>query len=308
MSVDYATANGSAVAPDDYLAAAGTLTFDPGQTSKTVTVQVKGDKADEPDETFSVDLPGATNATIADATGVGTISDDDTAPPDPVPPDPAPGPPPAPPVASPSAATNPPAPSGSTIIPPAAASPASAFRLPSNRSCLRRPSQIRLAYRKPKGVTIDRVEVWIGTKRLTRRSGASARRSINVRAGTARRFTLTVKVKPRGGETVTIKRAYTVCPAKSFKATQAFRLPSKKACLRRPARLRLRYRKPRGVTVDRVEVWVGGKRRVRRSGRSARRSVVVRGLPSRRFTLKIRVRTRGGRTVSARRTYKVCAR
>ena len=80
VTVDYATANNTAVAPGDYTAASGTLTFTPGQTSKTVTVQVNGDLIDEIDETFFVDLSGATNATIGDAQGVGTIIDDDAQP------------------------------------------------------------------------------------------------------------------------------------------------------------------------------------------------------------------------------------
>src|SRR5262249_5931947 len=75
------TANGTAVSPDDYTAIpTATLTFDPGQTSKPVVVTVAQDALDEDDETFAVNLSGATNATIADAQGVGTITDDDAAP------------------------------------------------------------------------------------------------------------------------------------------------------------------------------------------------------------------------------------
>jgi len=81
VTVSYATANGTATAPDDYTAiAATTLTFTPGQTSKTVTVAVKGDALDEANETFQVNLSAATNATIADGQGIGTITDDDPTP------------------------------------------------------------------------------------------------------------------------------------------------------------------------------------------------------------------------------------
>ena len=80
VTVGYATANNTAVAPGDYTAVSGTLTFTPGQTSKTVTVQVNGDLIAEIDETFFVDLSGATNATIGDSRGVGTIIDDDAQP------------------------------------------------------------------------------------------------------------------------------------------------------------------------------------------------------------------------------------
>ncbi|MFL6334996.1 MAG: Calx-beta domain-containing protein [Pyrinomonadaceae bacterium] len=77
--VNYETADGTAGAAD-YTATSGTVTFNPGQTSKTVTVQVKGDTTDEPDETFSFNLGSPTNATISDDQGIGTIKDDDDAP------------------------------------------------------------------------------------------------------------------------------------------------------------------------------------------------------------------------------------
>ncbi|MGH2793425.1 MAG: Calx-beta domain-containing protein [Actinomycetota bacterium] len=79
VSVSYATADGSAVAPDDYLEAAASLTFSPGQTVKTVGVTVKGDADIEVDETFTLQLSGATGATIADGSGLGTILTDDAA-------------------------------------------------------------------------------------------------------------------------------------------------------------------------------------------------------------------------------------
>jgi uncharacterized repeat protein (TIGR01451 family) len=77
VTVDYATADGTATAPSDYIATSGTLTYTPGQTSKTVAVSVNGDTASEPDETFTVDLSTPVNATIADDQGVGTIQNDD---------------------------------------------------------------------------------------------------------------------------------------------------------------------------------------------------------------------------------------
>ena len=65
VTVDYATANGTASAGSDYTATSGTLTFTPGQTSKTITVMVNGDTTVEPDETFIVNLTNASaNATI----------------------------------------------------------------------------------------------------------------------------------------------------------------------------------------------------------------------------------------------------
>jgi hypothetical protein len=77
ITVAYATANGSATADIDYQAASGNLTFDPGQTSKTITVLVNGDRLGEPNETFFVKLSGWTNATVASGQGVGTIVDDE---------------------------------------------------------------------------------------------------------------------------------------------------------------------------------------------------------------------------------------
>ena len=77
MTVNYATANGTALAGSDYTAASGTLTFAPGQTSKTVTVNVTGDTVVEPNETFVVNLSAPTGATLFDGQGLGTILNDD---------------------------------------------------------------------------------------------------------------------------------------------------------------------------------------------------------------------------------------
>jgi carbon monoxide dehydrogenase subunit G len=81
VTVHYATSNGTAVAPADYTAIADTvLSFEPGENTKTVSVAVRGDTLDEPNETFQVDLSSASNATISDGQGIGTITDDDPAP------------------------------------------------------------------------------------------------------------------------------------------------------------------------------------------------------------------------------------
>ena len=78
VTVEYADAGtGTATSGTDYEAlAAGTLTFAPGETSKTIVVSVRGDTLDEPDETVEVTLSSAVNATIAAATGTGVIIDD----------------------------------------------------------------------------------------------------------------------------------------------------------------------------------------------------------------------------------------
>jgi len=81
INVNYATANGTATAGSDYTATSNTLSFAPGQTSKTITVQVNGDTLDEVNETFTLNLSSPTNATIADAQGIATIQDNDSPPP-----------------------------------------------------------------------------------------------------------------------------------------------------------------------------------------------------------------------------------
>ena len=77
VAVNYATADGSATSANDYTADSGTLTIPAGQTSGTITVLVNGDRLPEANEAFFVNLSGATNATIADATGVGAIVDNE---------------------------------------------------------------------------------------------------------------------------------------------------------------------------------------------------------------------------------------
>ena len=77
VSVNYAIADGTATQPADYTNTTGTLTFTPGQTTRTITVPVIGETVPEANETFFVNLSGATNVTIADNQGVGTITNDD---------------------------------------------------------------------------------------------------------------------------------------------------------------------------------------------------------------------------------------
>jgi Tol biopolymer transport system component len=79
VTVHYATANSTASAASDYVAASGNLTFNPGQVSRTVTVKVNGDMTVEPDEKFFLNLTNSTNAPMADAQGVGTITNNDFA-------------------------------------------------------------------------------------------------------------------------------------------------------------------------------------------------------------------------------------
>lgn len=79
VTVNFATANGSAVSPGDYTGGSGQVTFNPGVTSQTISIPVVGDTTVESNETFTVNLSGAVNATIGDASGTGTIVNDDMA-------------------------------------------------------------------------------------------------------------------------------------------------------------------------------------------------------------------------------------
>ena len=63
----------------DYIAKSGTLTFAPGETTKTITIEVKGDSKKEANESFYLDLFGlSSNALFTRHRGLGTILNDDT--------------------------------------------------------------------------------------------------------------------------------------------------------------------------------------------------------------------------------------
>ena len=76
-TVDYATADGTATAGEDYTATSGTLTFGPGESLKTVSVPVLDDALDEGEETFTLRLSNARGAQIADGEATGTIKNSD---------------------------------------------------------------------------------------------------------------------------------------------------------------------------------------------------------------------------------------
>ena len=79
VTVDYLAADGTALVGGDYQAASGTLTFAPGETTKSLSVVVNGDTQDEPTETFVVNLSNPSSATIAKGQGTGTVVNDDAA-------------------------------------------------------------------------------------------------------------------------------------------------------------------------------------------------------------------------------------
>jgi hypothetical protein len=79
LNVRFSTFGGSAFANSDFQFVSNVVvTFDPGETTKTVPVNIIGDTFVEPNETFTARLNLPTNVTIADNTGIGTIIDDDS--------------------------------------------------------------------------------------------------------------------------------------------------------------------------------------------------------------------------------------
>jgi hypothetical protein len=77
VTATYTTQDGTALAGADYAARTGTVTFAPGQTSRPVLVRVWSDTTAEANETLTVRLTGAVNATIGTASALGTLTNDD---------------------------------------------------------------------------------------------------------------------------------------------------------------------------------------------------------------------------------------
>jgi hypothetical protein len=78
VTINYVTANGTAIAPGDYIAKSGTLTFPTGTSAATINITVNGDKLKEPNETFYVKISNpSANAYLGDTQATGTIQNDD---------------------------------------------------------------------------------------------------------------------------------------------------------------------------------------------------------------------------------------
>ena len=77
--VNYATHDNSALSGSDYVATSGILIFQPGQTTKDISVTINGDTQFEPDEQFFVNLSNPVNANVAQGVGAGVIVNDDAA-------------------------------------------------------------------------------------------------------------------------------------------------------------------------------------------------------------------------------------
>lgn len=80
-SVEYTTSSNGNITPDiDYIPVSSTVSIDAGASSTSLSITVYGDTQDEPEETFTIILSNAFNATISDGSGIGTIIDDDPEP------------------------------------------------------------------------------------------------------------------------------------------------------------------------------------------------------------------------------------
>ena len=77
VTVNYATANGTAKTGSDYVGNSGTLTFAPAQLTQTISITINGDVQVEVNEVFYVILSSATNASISRGRALGTIQNDD---------------------------------------------------------------------------------------------------------------------------------------------------------------------------------------------------------------------------------------
>jgi hypothetical protein len=77
VQVNFMTSNRTARTPGDYTAVTNTITFQPGETTKTVEVPIIDDATAEGIETFFAKLSNPRNAILGDALGIGTIPDDD---------------------------------------------------------------------------------------------------------------------------------------------------------------------------------------------------------------------------------------
>ena len=75
VTVDYATADGTAHEGDDYVSTSGTLTFAPHERLKTVDVTIISDGVAEPDETFFLNLSNESSGTMVDPQAVVTITE-----------------------------------------------------------------------------------------------------------------------------------------------------------------------------------------------------------------------------------------
>jgi hypothetical protein len=77
VTVNFTTSGGTATSGADYTPRTGSLTFDIGETCKTLDIDITDDGAAEPTETFNFVISNPINATIGDGTTMISIIDND---------------------------------------------------------------------------------------------------------------------------------------------------------------------------------------------------------------------------------------
>jgi hypothetical protein len=77
VTIDFTTTNGTALAGSDYAATNGTFTFNPGETTNTITIELTDNATQEGSETFQVRLSNVSNSTLGIGTNTVTLTDDD---------------------------------------------------------------------------------------------------------------------------------------------------------------------------------------------------------------------------------------
>ncbi len=77
VTVNFATEDGTATSPEDFIERSGVLEFAPGETVKNIEINVVGEIEIEGDESFEVTLTDIVNATFSGSTATGTIRNDD---------------------------------------------------------------------------------------------------------------------------------------------------------------------------------------------------------------------------------------
>jgi hypothetical protein len=204
VTVAYGTTPGTAAAGEDFLGASGTLTFAPGETSRTLSVGTLDDFGVEGAESLAVTLSQPAGATIADGEGTVTIADNDTTT---APPPPPPPPPPAGGTGGAGGAGGAGGGGGGGGAAPFTAK--SAIALPPATGCVRR--SLRLRVREPEGVDVTRILVFVGNRKPLVRKGDDAVGSTTLRRLPKGRFRLRVQAQSRDGRFVQASRRYRRC-------------------------------------------------------------------------------------------------
>jgi subtilisin-like proprotein convertase family protein len=190
-AVVVASTSGTAVAGQDFEPVSQIVTFEPGETTKTVAVSVLGDGGGEPEQGFSLALGQSEgDATVGTPAAVGiTIPGDPGGVPDDLP-------------------------TGNEDPPPPSPFKASnSVRAPAARRCKRRGERIRIRPTMPPGVAIVRSEVFVNGKKVEDNveEAAVAPIDVNMRG---RRMRVRIRLTSHDGRKIAFRRTYRRCGAK----------------------------------------------------------------------------------------------